>query len=143
MGAVVVLLLMGQAVDRAQNLTDSNRRLTVIGCVRRAVPNPAAAAPVEAERKPVYELSNITLASEGDSAGRGETPGEVLSQAITAYRLDGSPLVAQHVGERVEVAGTVAPTPASPAAPAPSAAVPVLRVETLRVISSHSSVCLP
>lgn len=142
MGAVAVLLLAGQAVDRAQNTTtDSNRRLTVIGCVRRAAPNPAAAAPVEAERKLVYELSNITLASEGDSAGRGETPGEVLSQAITAYRLDGSTLVAQHVGERVEVAGTVAPKPESPAASVVT--MPVLRVETLRVISSNSSVCLP
>ena len=96
-------------------------------------------------------LSNITLAGEPDrtETGIAGAKSELLAQGAKSYRLDDAAdaLIAPHVGDRVEVTGTVVASGQSPTGttgairPADATPAPILRVESLRKISSNSTVC--
>jgi hypothetical protein len=130
----------------------SNLRITVIGCVGTWKPA-APAEGTEPAGSPVYVLSNITLASDersADTAG-AQTKAALLAASIKRYRLDDASKagVASHVGDRVEVTGSIDAVP--PAATGTTgtvqrdrddAAMPTLRVEALRTIARDSDVCI-
>jgi hypothetical protein len=133
----------------------SELRITVIGCVRRSEHTPVETVgttitPADETR---YMLSNITLVPSDD---RAATPGTkstaaLVAESVTAYQLDDSAdsLIVPHVGDRVQVTGAVVPAPRSPTgttgrteSPTVEAIrAPMLRVESLRKISSDSPVC--
>jgi hypothetical protein len=91
------------------------------------------------------------MAGEKDRrAATTPTSGDLLKATTNLYRLDdqGNPLIAPHVGERVEVTGTVVNQPPSPIgttgpikpdSPVPSG--PMLLVESMQRVSSDSSTC--
>jgi len=132
-------------------------RVTVIGCIRRSQPTSAdtvVGATVIPAGQTHYMLSNITLVppdSHTPTADAGSTA-TVLTEAVTAYRLDDSAdsVIAPHVGDRVRVTGAIVPTPPSPAGTAgqtPSSLhtaslSPMLRIESLQKIASDSAACV-
>ena len=133
---------------------DSDARLTVIGCIQRSAPSPAATTGTTAipagETK--YVLSNITLSADPSPASPAESAARAMSEAVKMYRLDDSAdsLIAPHVGDRVEVTGTLRRNPPSPTGTTgttrePSANeaanAPLLRVDAVRKISSGSATC--
>jgi hypothetical protein len=133
----------------------SEIRVTVIGCVQRSQPATAetlgtTVIPAGATK---YVLSNITLVPEDArtaTAGAGSI-GSLLAESVTMYRLDdaANSLIAPHVGDRVQVTGTVVQTSPSPRGTSGRTDVPTieeiraptLSVESLRKISSDSTVC--
>lgn len=137
----------------AQNNTatsTSNARITVIGCIRRS--QPVAADSVGTTLIPAgethYLLSNITLVPpDGHKpAGEAGSAASLLTEAVSAYRLDDSAPspIASHVGDRVQVTGRIVPTPPLPTGTAGRTqidATPILRVESLQKLSSDSTVC--
>jgi hypothetical protein len=137
----------GHAQTKAPN---RNVRITVIGCVQRSAPQTAGTTIVPAgETK--YVLSNITLVPEDrrtTTAGTGSTA-NVVTETVKMYRLDDAtdPLVAPHVGDRVQVTGSVIPPPPSSAGTSGRAesrivvGAPVLRVESLQKLASDSATC--
>src|SRR5262249_4834024 len=100
-----------------------------------------------------YVLSNITLVPPEDRAGAADRnpTANALAESVKLYQVDdaSAPLVASHVGDRVEISGTVVARPPSPTgtagrpdAPESSAkGAPMLRVESLKTISSESGAC--
>jgi hypothetical protein len=98
-------------------------------------------------------LAKITLVpDEGRREGVGaRSTGNLVAQSVNMYRLDdsGNSLIAPHVGDRVQVTGSIVqprPLPKGTAGQAePSAAdwirAPMLRVESLQKISSDSTTC--
>ena len=133
----------------------SDARITVIGCVQRTESSSATVGTtVIPEGATRYVLSNITLAGEPDrtETGIAGAKSELLAQGAKSYRLDDAAdaLIAPHVGDRVEVTGTVftkSRTPigtsgTTPPSSAESNAAPTLHVESLRKISSNSTACL-
>ena len=155
----VLLVECGVATARAEiarpqtGAGKADVRVTVIGCVHRSAPSPESptnttAIPVGGTR---YLLSDITLAGDNDrtnTAGAAATA-DLLSEAVKTYRLDDSAdaLIAPHVGDRVEVTGTVVTrspvgtTGITESAKSPLTDSPLLRVEKLRTVSSTSAVC--
>jgi hypothetical protein len=134
-----------QTADASRNV-----RITVIGCVQRSEPQVAGTTVVEAgETK--YVLSNITLVPEDRRAGTTDTgsTANLVTEAVKMYRLDDSanPLVAPHVGDRVQISGIV--VPAAPSTTGTSGGVesrvivsaPMLRVQSLQKIASDSATC--
>jgi hypothetical protein len=134
-----------QTADATRNV-----RITVIGCVQRSQPQVAGTTVVEAgETK--YVLSNITLVPADrrtNTTGTGSTA-NVVAETVKMYRLDDStdPLVAPHVGDRVQVTGSV--LPAARASTGRSGrgesralgGAPMLRVESLQKLASDSATC--
>jgi hypothetical protein len=130
----------------------SNLRITVIGCVGTWKPAAPAEGTEPPAGSPVYVLSNITLASDersADTAG-AQTKAALLAASIKRYRLDdaGKAGVASHVGDRVEVTGSIDAVPPATTGTTGTvqrdrddAAMPTLRVEALRTIARDSDVC--
>jgi hypothetical protein len=136
-----------------QTPTDApNARITVIGCIRHShLPDAdTVGTTIIPAGETRYVLSNITLVPEGGRSGGG-SPANPVAEAVNLYRLDDSAdsLIAPHVGDRVQVAGTIVQPPPSaagttgqptlPTAKTPRA--PMLRVSSLLKISSDSTVC--
>jgi hypothetical protein len=96
-----------------------------------------------------YVLSNVTLAARDAVSGRDTrgTAGELLAESVNLYRLDDSAdsMIAPHVGDRVQVSGTVIPQPAGTAGRIGrhTAAGPLLRVEHIEKVSEGPASCLP
>jgi hypothetical protein len=142
-----------EIVDAQKKATGSDVPITVIGCIRRSQPPPAATVGTTTipEGGTKYVLSNITLAGEPHRGGSAGAKSDLLAQAVKSYRLDDSAdsLIAPHVGDRVEVTGTVITSSPSPTGTtgstepglAQSTAAPLLRVESLRKIASNSTSC--
>jgi len=152
-------LAVGVGVASAQvaptaRTADSDGRLTVIGCIQRSPASAAAttgttAIPAGMTR---YVLTNITLSADPSPASPAESTARMLSEAVKMYRLDDSAdsLIAPHVGDRVEVSGTLRRDPPSPTGTAggsrdPSASdaakAPMLRVDSVKKISSGAATC--
>jgi len=154
---VTIMLVAGLALasarvdpQSAQTQTSGALRITVIGCVDRSVPAPTgtAGSAIAPQRPTKYVLTNITLA--GDSAAGRGSRADVLTQAVKSYRLDdaSAPVIAGHLGERVEVIGTLVNPARSSGDPAErsdpigqASAPPTLRVDSLRTIASKSTAC--
>jgi hypothetical protein len=157
-GISIAVGLKGEKDASAQTRatsSDSAVRITVIGCVRRWRPMPADAidTTVIPADETKYVLSNITLVpQDGRTAATGAgSTATLLAEAVTTYRLDDSAdsLIAPHVGDRVQVTGSVVPTRPSPTGtggrtpspPIEARRAPMLRVESMQKISSDSAAC--
>jgi len=132
----------------ASTTTTDHLSVHVIGCVQRT---PATAADntttVVPDGETRYVLSNVTLAAH-DALGGGDrhTAGDVLAEAVNLYRLDDAAdsMIAPHVGDRVEVSGTVAPQPAGTSGRTAlnAAKGPLLKVEHIERVSEGSTTCV-
>jgi hypothetical protein len=140
------------AVERSQRSDTSSPRLTVIGCIQRSTPSPAATTATTAlpEGATKYVLSNITLAA--DPATAAAPAASAIAEAVKMYRLDDAAdsQLAPHVGDRVEVVGTLSASPSVPrgtsgtteSADEPAAnKAPILKVESVRTIATASPMC--
>jgi hypothetical protein len=143
-----VAVLAAQSSPAPQTSGASNDRLTVIGCVQRS-PSPAATVGTTAipEGGTRYVLSNITLAADTTAA---PTAGAAVAEAVKMYRLDDSAdsMLAAQVGNRVEVTGTLRANPPAPrgttgSSPSdgPLKDAPLLKVESVKKISTASASC--
>jgi hypothetical protein len=105
-------------------------RITVIGCVKRSEPDTAAATgtTILSPGQTRYVLANVTLAGNDDQTATAEQ----VAAAVPMYRLADSAdaTIAPHVGEKVQVRGTIQSAPtsaedstANPQPPSPGAAV--------------------
>ena len=140
-----------QAVERSQRNNAPGPRVTVIGCIQRSAPSPAATTGTTAlpEGATKYVLSNITLAADPPTAAAPAAA--AIAEAVKMYRLDDAAdsRLAPHVGDRVEVIGTVAtgaPVPrgttgTTEAADDPVGKAPILEVESVRTIAAASPLC--
>ena len=140
------------AVERPQRSENASARLTVIGCIQRSAPSPAATTGTTAlpEGATKYVLSNITLAADPPTAA---APGAAaIAEAVKMYRLDDAAdsRLAPHVGDRVEVIGTLTAGATVPrgtsgtteSADGPAAnTAPTLQVESVRTIAAASPMC--
>jgi len=126
-------------------------RVSVIGCVQRtpatAADNTTTIVPAGETR---YVLSNITLAARDAVSGRSTsgTPGDIVAETVNQYRLDDAAdsMIAPHVGDRVQVSGTVIPEPAGTAGRIGGKATPagpVLKVEHIEKVSEGPATCRP
>lgn len=149
--SVALIVVAAQAASTQQPSDRSNPRITVIGCIQRAPQSPAATTGTTAipEGGTRYVLSNITLAADTPSAPGGTAA--AVEQAVKMYRLDDSAdsLIAPHVGDRVEVSGTLGASAPAPrgttgrSEPSDAALenVPMLKVESVRKISTAPAMC--
>jgi hypothetical protein len=115
----------------------------VIGCVKRSAPEVAGTTGTTGlgSERSGYTLVNITLPAD---ANRNPTA-EVVAENVTMYRLDdsGNPMIAPHVGEKVEVTGTLGAQTKGSDATVLAPPAPLLKVESLRPIAGGSSSCRP
>jgi hypothetical protein len=133
-----------QAGERLQRSETPNPRLTVIGCIQRSAPSPAATTGTTAlpEGATKYVLSNITLAADPAPAA------SAVAEAVKLYRLDDAAdsRLAPHVGDRVEVVGTLAADTSVPrgttgTSESASDQAPILKVDSIRTIAQASPMC--
>ena len=151
-----VLLAAGTLTAQNTNTTGNsttadNVRVSVIGCVQRT---PATArdntTTVVPDGETRYLLSNVTLAGKDAVSGRDTrgTPGDIIAEAVNQYQLDDAAdsMIAPHVGDRVQVSGTVVPRPAGTSGRSrglTTASGPLLKVEHIEKVSEGTGMCLP
>lgn len=141
------------AVERSQRSDTPSPRLTVIGCIQRSEPSPAATTGTTAlpEGATKYVLSNITLAA--DPATAAAPAASAIAEAVKMYRLDDAAdsRLAPHVGDRVEVVGTLAASAPGPRGTSGTTEsrdeqamnkAPILKVESVRTIATASPMCV-
>jgi hypothetical protein len=133
------VLLGAQSQTRSSADRDASKRVTVTGCVERAdqmTPNDAAATTVDS-------LSFVLIRPMAEKAAG--TTGTVTADAARAnvdtdprlYRLDGTvDQLNPHVGQKVEIVGTVAETPTEPKGTTSPSNVPRLKVESVKMVSA-------
>src|SRR3954469_21249787 len=96
---------------------DTLHRVTLVGCVRRSQPDIVATTGTTAidADETRYVLANITLSPDPTQTATAE----VLAERIQNYQLDDAAdgVIAAHVGEKVEVTGTVNPAAPQKAPP--------------------------
>jgi hypothetical protein len=150
MARLTLMLVLVSMIAKAQTppVPVKGHRIVVIGCVKRSAPDAAASGgtAVPAPDQTRYVLANVTLAADTSQTQTAEQ----LAAAVPLYRLADSAegLIAPHVGEKVEVSGTIVPRAPTSSSPPPSSgttpnqtSAPVLQVETLRSISKASPSC--
>jgi hypothetical protein len=129
---------------------DDAVKVTVIGCVERSapIPEPGATTAIPADETR-YVLSKITLVPPERGAPAASL-GNAIEQAVPMYRLDdgAAAKIAPHVGDRVQVTGTLVKRPPAPTGTSgqmspsgPAANAPLLRVESLTKIDSDAASC--
>jgi hypothetical protein len=147
---IVVLVVAGTCVPTVgaqQRSSGDAVRVTVIGCVMRAdaVARPESDQSGERKEEPGYLLTNITLAEDPDHPSENTSPFDI-AQGVKSYRLENDARIGRHLGDRVEISGVLVPdntpAPAARGERGRQVVTPKLRVESLRLISSKSTVCL-
>jgi len=141
-----VSLVFCFAAASAAQIPPASHRITVIGCIQRSEPPTASSgATVVSANETHYLLTNITLA-EIPSALTDR--GALISENVNRYRLEDSAdgIIAPHVGDRVEVTGTVVALPDSSVGTTMKASdalreihAPLLKVQSVRTISGSSA----
>ncbi len=124
--------LIAQSSAPAQK--SSENRVTVTGCVERADQMAGSAATTT-----VDSLSFVLIKSQPQkpTGTTGAAPSEPNAAPDRMYRLDGkTEQLNPHVGQKVEVSGTVAEMPTAPAGATSSTNAPRLKVESIRMIDS-------
>jgi hypothetical protein len=120
---------------------NSSTRLTVIGCVKRSQPDVAGTTGTTLIGPDLsrYTLVNIMLPAD---ANRTNTAA-LVAENVKMYRLDdsGDPMIAPHVGDKVEITGSLMAQKKKSDADALAPPAPMLKVESLRVIAGDSSSC--
>jgi hypothetical protein len=149
----VGLAIVFASVSFAGSTQRTDERYTVIGCIKRSaadVPStPGTTAIMAGQTR--YVLVNITLSGRGAvTKDPGAPAAALITQNVNMYRLDDSTAaeIAPHVGERVEVTGTLVNEPDKPAGTTGRidqslslAKSPVLKIQSLRTISANSDSC--
>ena len=151
----ILVLAVGTTIVDAQTPSSAaprkTHRITVIGCVQRSEPDTAATGTtILAPGQTRYVLAKVTLARDADQTATAEQ----VAAAVPTYRLADSAdaIIAPHVGEKVQVSGTIEPASTSaedstanpqrsPSAAVEQAAAPVLRIQELRSISKTAASC--
>ena len=117
----------------------AQEKVTISGCIENAPASAAGAAASTSATTPKYVLSNAKMTSGASGAAVG-TAG--TASAATQYRLDGEDkTISPHVNHQVEITGTVqtssaSATGAANAAPGTAAAGPMLKVDSLKMVSA-------
>jgi hypothetical protein len=144
--SVVSVTLAFSAMTSAQTLQVAPR-VTVIGCIQRSEPPTARTdtTVVSADETP-YVLINITLAENQSAASDGRSA--VISENVNRYRLQDSAdgIIATHVGDRVEVTGSVVASSDSAIGTTGKADAtlrdvhaPILKVESVKIITGSTA----
>ena len=139
---IIVVLTAAPAYAAPQIGSTDPQRVTVIGCVERAQPDPVGTtdtvAPTHEGAR--YILTNVTVSPDEPQP---ETA-NALAASIPVYRLDDAQAatIAEHVGEKVKVSGvierrTAESNPAGSSMKQP----PTLSVESLRGIVGSAASC--
>jgi hypothetical protein len=134
------LISIGAAAQAQQPATDGRQpaaqgekpavmqKVTISGCLEAAPPPAAAAGAPAAAAAAKFELANSKVVSGGPVGTSG-------TLTATRYRLDGEDkTISPHLNHQVEITGTVTPAAAGGAAPAP-----LLKVESVKMISAKCS----
>lgn len=118
----------------AQSKSNENR-ITVTGCVERADQMAGNTATTTVDSLSFVLIKPQPDKPTGTSGTAAATPDRTTSDRM--YRLDGKVEdLNPHVGQKVEVAGTVVDTPTAPAGATSSTNAPRLKVESVRVIDA-------
>lgn len=116
----------------------AQEKVTISGCIESA-PTAVGGAAASAAAGPKFMLSNAKM---GDAAARSAVGTSGTAAAATRYRLDGEEkTISPHLNHQVEITGTVQTSSASAtgeanAAPGSAAAGPVLKVDSLKMVSA-------
>jgi hypothetical protein len=101
-------------------------KVTISGCLQAPLPAPAGAPAAPPAAK--FELANAKIVSGGPVGTSGAT-------TASRYRVEGEDkTISPHLDHQVELTGTV-----SPAAPSTGATAPLLKVESLKMVSAKCS----
>ena len=150
---VLGLMTVFASLPIAASPQRTDERVTVIGCVKRSatdIPSTPGTTAIMSDQTR-YVLSNISLSGR-DAATKDTGPSHapLIAQSVNMYRLDdsGAAQIAPHVGERVEVTGTLVKEPNRPTGTTgrvdqatPVAKSPLLKVQSLKTISADSASC--
>ena len=138
--AVIVAssLAVGLAAQGQQPATQDQKpaaqaaKVTISGCIQNAPTATAGAAPSTPAAASKFELAGAKMVSQVPVGTSG------TGAAITRYRLEGEEnTITPHLNHQVEITGTLSP---APAAGAPGAtAVPMLKVESLKLVAEKCS----
>jgi hypothetical protein len=141
--AFACLIACGTAASQSAPGADAHR-VTVIGCIARSQLDVAATSgtTVLDQDQTRYILVNVTLPADGQRSATAD----VVAASVPMYRLDDSrdPAIAPHVGEKVEVTGTVQPPARSRPdrqPPPRAAAAPLLKIEKLQAVGAATESC--
>ena len=117
----------------------SGNTVTISGCIQNAPPAAGGAAASASPAGPKFVLANAK-ASAGASGSAVGTAGSAAT--ATRYRLDGDDkAISPHLNHQVEITGTVqtsaaSATGAANAAPGSAAAGPMLKVDSVKMVSA-------
>lgn len=139
--SVWALVLVTHPLALQTSAPTLGHRITVIGCVARSQPDVAGTTGTTAinAEETRYVLDHIALAADPAQTAVGD----LIAERVSMYQLDdrNAPTLAAHVGEKVEITGTVGPPRQSSQVTKPADAVPapILRIEKVRALGSASS----
>lgn len=139
---LIVVLAVAPAFAAPQLGSTDRQRVTVVGCVERAQPDAVgtAGAVTPAPDRTRYILTKVTVSPDEPHT---ETS-NALAAAISVYQLDDAQAapIAKHVGEKVEISGTIERrSDESNPAPSSTKRPPTLSVDSLRGIVGSSESC--
>lgn len=125
---------IAQSSTTAQKKTDATDRVTLSGCIERADQLAGNAATTTVDSLTFVLVQPKAEAPTGTSGTA--TPDRASAAATRMYRLDGRvEELNPHVGQKVEVSGTVAETPTAPAGAGSSTNAPRLKVESVKMLA--------
>ena len=130
--------LSAQSQSKSSADRDASKRVTVSGCVERAdqvTPNDTTTTVDSLSFvliKPMAEKATATTGTATADAARANTNSDPR-----LYRLDGTvDQLNPHVGQKVEIVGSVAEAPTEPKGTISPANVPRLKVESVKMLSA-------
>jgi hypothetical protein len=141
--AMLTALSIGPIVATQSSSNEPLRRINVIGCVQRSEPDTALTGTTVLEPEQTrYVLVQITLAADTTQSATADS----IAERVPIYRLDSSAdsILAPQVGRKVEISGTLTPSPGQPAtsdAKVPRPQAPLLKVERMTAIAGAASSC--
>lgn len=127
--------LLAQSRNNETRAKSNENRVTVTGCVERADQMAGNTATTTVDSLSFVLIKPQADKPTGTSGATTATPDRTASDRM--YRLDGKlEDLNPHVGQKVEIAGTVVDAPTAPAGATSSTNAPRLKVETVRVVDA-------
>ncbi|HZP47479.1 MAG TPA: hypothetical protein VFB07_03010 [Vicinamibacterales bacterium] len=132
--ACVCSIALSAQAPTTSTQKSSDTRITVTGCVERADQLAGNAATTTVDSLSFVLIKPEPTKPTGTTGSNAAAP-TPSAQPDRMYRLDGkTEELNPHVGQKVEIAGTVAETPTAPAGATSSTNAPRLKVESVKVI---------
>lgn len=132
--------VLAQDPARPQAPTNPMKSITVSGCVQKAADAPAGTSGSAGATRGASEVKFVLAKAATTPAGTAgsSTPSSAVA---SEYRLNWDEAkLTPHVGHKVEITGTIEPSPVSTQPPAASAAnAPQLKVESLKMVAATCS----